>query len=74
MAARSSPHIKWQIIPIRANMQLSERRKDFATIDEALRAGASRFGLQSFLVRRAGEKEETVSVPALTLGLISANS
>jgi hypothetical protein len=46
---------------------------DFATIDEALTAGASRFGLESFLVRRAGEKEETVSVPALTLGLISAN-
>ena len=47
---------------------------DFATIDEALTAGAGRFGLQSFLVRRAGEKEETVSVPALSLGLIGANS
>lgn len=46
---------------------------DFATIEEALSAGASRFGLQSFLVRRAGEKEETVSVPALTLGLLGAN-
>lgn len=44
---------------------------NFATIDEALAAGARRFGLQPFLVRRAGEKEETVSVPALTLGLIA---
>jgi hypothetical protein len=46
---------------------------DFATIDEALSAGARRFGLQPFLVRRAGEMEETVSVPALTLGLLGAN-
>lgn len=46
---------------------------DFATIDEALAAGANRFGLQSFLVRRAGEKEETVSIPALSLGLLGAN-
>lgn len=46
---------------------------DFATIDEALSAGASRFGLQPFLVRRAGEMEETVSVPALTLGLLGGN-
>lgn len=46
---------------------------DFATIEEALGAGASRFGLQPFLVRRAGEKEETVSIPALTLGLLGGS-
>ena len=42
----------------------------FVTIDEALAAGASRYGLTSFLVRRLGEPPEQVSVPALTLGLL----
>jgi hypothetical protein len=46
---------------------------DFATIEEALAAGADRFGLEAFLVRRAGEKEETVSIPALTLGVLGAH-
>jgi len=46
---------------------------DFATIEEALGAGAHRVGLQPFLVRRAGDSEETVRIPALTLGLISAH-
>ncbi len=42
----------------------------FDTLDEALAAGGSRFGLQSFLARRVGEVQETVSVPALSLGLL----
>lgn len=42
----------------------------FDTLDEALAAGGSKFGLQSFLARRVGEAQETVSVPALTLGLL----
>ena len=47
---------------------------DFATIDEALAAGARKYGLQPFLVRQSDMKEETVSVPALTLGLLSAHT
>lgn len=46
----------------------------FDSLDEALRAGATRFGLAPFLVRRVGEGEQTVTVPALTLGLLRANS
>jgi len=46
----------------------------FDTLDEALAAGAARFGLTSFLARRVGDREETVSIPALTLGLLRAHS
>jgi hypothetical protein len=42
----------------------------FDTLDEALSAGGARFGLSSFLVRRVGEQQETVDIPALTLGLL----
>ncbi len=45
----------------------------FATINEALAAGASRYGLSPFLVRRVGDQEDKVSIPALTLGLLRAN-
>ena len=45
----------------------------FDSIGEALAAGAAAFGPQSFLVRRLGEKQEEVNVPALTLGLLRAN-
>ena len=45
----------------------------FASLDEALAAGASRFGLQPFLVRQLGVKPEPVSIPALTLGLLRAD-
>ena len=45
----------------------------FDTIDEALAAGAGRFGLSPFLVRRLGEPAQEVSVPALTLGLLRAH-
>ena len=42
----------------------------FDSLDEALSAGGARFGLSSFLVRRAGEQQETIDIPALTLGLL----
>lgn len=44
---------------------------DFATIHDALAAGAHRFGLEPFLVRQAGIMEETVSIPALTVSFIA---
>lgn len=45
----------------------------YSTIDDALAAGASQFGLESFLVRQVGVDEQTLTIPALTLGLFSAN-
>ena len=47
----------------------------FNTIEEALADGARRFATESFLVRQvtaADEKE--ISIPALTLGLLRADS
>ena len=47
----------------------------FNTIEEALGEGARRFGLKPFLVREvtaAAEKE--INIPALTLGLLRADS
>ena len=47
----------------------------FNTIEEAITEGARRFGLQPFLVRQivpAGPAD--VNIPALQLGLLSANS
>jgi hypothetical protein len=46
----------------------------FDNQDDALSEGARRFGLASFLVRRVEEAEELVQVPALTLGLLHADS
>lgn len=40
---------------------------------DALREGARRFGLESFLVRRVEPAQQEVVIPALTLGLINAN-
>ena len=45
----------------------------FATLEEALAAGAREYGLADFLVRQLGATPETVSVPALSLGLLSAH-
>ncbi len=45
----------------------------FNTIDEALAAGASKYGLSSFLVRQLGQDEQVVTIPALTLGLLRAD-
>ena len=47
----------------------------FNTMDEALAEGARRFGLQPFLVRQVTESiNETVDIPALTLGILRADS
>ena len=46
----------------------------FDTMNTALSTGASKFGMNSFLVRRVGEPSEPVSIPALTLGLLGAGS
>lgn len=46
----------------------------FDTIDDALTAGARQVGLNPFLVRRIQEVEENVSIPALSLGVIDADT
>jgi hypothetical protein len=46
----------------------------FDSMEEALAAGAATFGMDSFLVRRLGQKQDEVNIPALTLGLLRANS
>lgn len=45
----------------------------FDTMEDALAAGAASFGLDSFLVRKLGQKPDEVNIPALTLGLLRAN-
>jgi hypothetical protein len=45
----------------------------FDTNEQALSAAASRFGLQSYLIRRVQEQQEDLKLPALTLGLLYAN-
>ena len=45
----------------------------FDSMEEALAAGAASFGLDSFLVRKLGEKQDEVNIPALTLGLLRAS-
>jgi hypothetical protein len=44
----------------------------YDTMGDALREGARRFGLDSFLARRVEESTPGASFPALTLGLINA--
>ncbi len=46
----------------------------YPTIEDALAEGARRFGLQNFLVRRVDHVQEKVSIPTLTLGLLSADT
>lgn len=47
----------------------------FNTIEEALAEGARRFGLTPFLVREVSAAEEKeINIPALTLGLLRADS
>jgi len=47
----------------------------YESIQDALGAGAREFGVTSFLVRRTDQPAaEAVSIPALTLGLLRANS
>ncbi len=55
---------------------IKERRLlgSYETIQNALAAGAREFGVTSFLVRRTDEAPEDVSIPALTLGILRADS
>lgn len=46
----------------------------FDNNEQALSEGARRFGLTSFLVRRVEPTQKEVSIPALTLGLLNANT
>ena len=47
----------------------------FSTIDEALSEGARQFGLTSFLVREiTTAPPQEVNIPALSLGILNANS
>jgi hypothetical protein len=46
----------------------------FDTNEEALSEGARHFGLEPFLVRRVQERQEDVNIPALTLGILRANT
>ena len=45
----------------------------FGSMEDALAAGAATFGLDSFLVRQLGQKQDEVNIPALTLGLLRAH-
>lgn len=45
----------------------------FLTMEEALAAGASRFGLENFLVRRINAPTEPILIPALSLGILRAH-
>ncbi len=46
----------------------------FNTQQEALIEGARRFGTESFLVRQVEESEQLYYIPALTLGILRADS
>ena len=46
----------------------------FDTHDAALAEGARRFGLNAFLVRRVQPRQDEIKVPALTLGLLRADT
>ena len=41
---------------------------------DALAEGARRFGMQSFLIKKLEEAEELIYIPALTLGILHADS
>lgn len=42
--------------------------------EDALAEGARQFGLDSFLVRKIQEVDEPIYIPALTLGILRADS
>ena len=46
----------------------------YDTMEDALTEGARRVGLQPFLVRRVERKPDEISVPALTLGILSGDT
>jgi hypothetical protein len=45
----------------------------YNTEDEALTEGARRYQLQPFLIRRIIRKQPEITVPALSLGILSAH-
>ena len=46
----------------------------FDSIEDALAGGAREYGVTSFLVRRTDQVPEDAAIPALTLGLLRADS
>jgi len=46
----------------------------FQTMEEALSEATRRFGLDSYLVRQVEESQDPVNIPALTLGILGANT
>lgn len=46
----------------------------YDNMGKALEAGVSEFGLTPFLARPVGQPEQSVSIPALTLGLLNAST
>ncbi len=46
----------------------------FDTMEEALQGAAAQHGLKSVLIRRPSEAQIEFSAPALTLGILNANS
>lgn len=46
----------------------------YNTFEEALSEGARRYGKESFLVRRVDDQQEEINIPALSLGILRANT
>ena len=46
----------------------------FDIIEDALAEGARRFGLEPFLVRRVQEQADQINIPALSLGILRADT
>ena len=46
----------------------------FDTIEEALQGAVTKYGLNNVLIRRPAEAQIEFSAPALTLGILNANS
>lgn len=51
----------------------SELVGSYDDMNTAFAAGANAFGVSNFLVRKVGQHDHEVCVPALTLGLINAS-
>jgi hypothetical protein len=46
----------------------------YSTFNEALEEGTRLFGLQSFLIRQILPSQEEIKIPALTLGILYADT
>jgi hypothetical protein len=51
----------------------SELIGTFETMQAALDEASQRFGLESYLIRQIAERPDDISIPALTMGILSAN-